>query len=158
MENLNKGTGRRVMDSKREVEIKGGQTKKTNDKSRELNWGQYCEEIGSSRQVVNRWLNEWFGEEELPKLLNPPPLPKGKFDIIYAEVKMGEMLKNLPSRYKVSSRTGTDSLPDGITKKESTEVPAWEGRLCGSTAGTTKILPNGITKKESHYAQTLADN
>lgn len=46
-------------------------------------WTQYCEDIGSSRQVVNRWLACWFGKEI--KQFNSLPLPEGNFDIIYAD-------------------------------------------------------------------------
>lgn len=28
-------------------------------------WGDYCIEIGSSRGVVNRWLNNWFGNDNI---------------------------------------------------------------------------------------------
>lgn len=28
-------------------------------------WEQYCKDIGSSKQVINRWLVDWFGREEL---------------------------------------------------------------------------------------------
>ena len=28
-------------------------------------WSQYCEDIGSSKQVINRWLKEWFEPEKL---------------------------------------------------------------------------------------------
>jgi len=30
-------------------------------------WSEYCEEIGSSKQVVNRWLKQWFPEENIIK-------------------------------------------------------------------------------------------
>lgn len=23
-------------------------------------WSKYCQEIGSSKQVINRWLKQWF--------------------------------------------------------------------------------------------------
>ena len=31
-------------------------------------WTQYCEDIGSSRQVINHWLKEWFKPKELPHI------------------------------------------------------------------------------------------
>ncbi len=41
------------------------------DKSREVkDWGIYCKEIGSQRDVVNRWLNKWFNPERMLKILN----------------------------------------------------------------------------------------
>lgn len=46
-------------------------------------WTQYCEDIGSSRQVVNRWLNRWFVKEI--KEVDTPLLPPGKFAVIYAD-------------------------------------------------------------------------
>lgn len=39
--------------------------------------------------------------------------------LLDAEVKIGELLSQSPSRYKVSSRTATESLPEGITKFQS---------------------------------------
>jgi len=35
-----------------------------NNSSNSKNWSMYCHEIGSQRQVVNRWLKNWFGDEE----------------------------------------------------------------------------------------------
>jgi len=43
-------------------------------------WTQYCQDIGSSKEVVNRWLKQFFPTQKV-KL----PLPKEKFDIIYAD-------------------------------------------------------------------------
>jgi len=38
-------------------------------------WSSYCEEIGSSKKVVNEWLKRWFPDEkESPQLLLPDPL------------------------------------------------------------------------------------
>lgn len=37
-----------------------------NKSSNSQTWTQYCEDIGSSRQVVNRWLQQWFEPKELP--------------------------------------------------------------------------------------------
>ena len=31
-------------------------------------WDDYCEEIGSSRRVVNRWLAQWFGDSLVGKM------------------------------------------------------------------------------------------
>jgi len=39
---------------------KGGRPSKTLNESSELNWTSYCEEIGSSVQVVNRWLAQAY--------------------------------------------------------------------------------------------------
>jgi len=56
------------------------------NKSSNKTWSTYCMEIGSRRQVVNRWLNRWFVKEviagatpELPQAMN------GKYNIIYAD-------------------------------------------------------------------------
>jgi len=48
------------------------------------NWTTYCEDINSSRQVINRWLKRWF-EPELPEKIEPPPLPEDKYRVIYAD-------------------------------------------------------------------------
>ncbi len=53
--------------------------------------------------------------------------------VLYAEAKMGELLKAIPK-------------------------PKFDKQLNGSLRGTTESLPNGITKKQSHYAQALAEN
>jgi len=44
-------------------------------------WDTYCQEIGSSRRVINRWLARWFEPEQLPSPLTPP-LPPGVFNVI----------------------------------------------------------------------------
>jgi len=46
-------------------------------------WEQYCKDIGSSKQVINRWLRKWYGSEV--ERLPQPPIPKGKFNVIYAD-------------------------------------------------------------------------
>lgn len=47
-------------------------------------WGQYCKDIGSSRDVVDRWLKRWFGpEKQIEREI--PALPPGKFNVIYAD-------------------------------------------------------------------------
>ena len=47
-------------------------------------WSTYCMEIGSRRQVVNRWLNRWFVKEikATPEL---PMITESKYNIIYAD-------------------------------------------------------------------------
>jgi len=50
--------------------------------------------------------------------------------LLWAEAKLGELLKDYPSH--VGSKIGK--------------------------RGTEKSLPNGITHKQSHFAQTLADH
>lgn len=47
-------------------------------------WTDYCLEIGSQRQVVNRWINRWY----LPNIKSTPEMPQitaGKYNIIYAD-------------------------------------------------------------------------
>jgi len=48
-------------------------------------WSGYCRDIGSSRQVVNRWLAAYEGKPK--KLLDAPPpdLPAGKYFVLYAD-------------------------------------------------------------------------
>lgn len=45
-------------------------------------WASYCQEIGSSKRVVNRWLSRWFSVE--PALIEPVylPPPKGTHQVI----------------------------------------------------------------------------
>lgn len=50
--------------------------------------------------------------------------------LLYAEAKMGELLKDIPK-------------------------PKFDKQLNGSLRRTTETLPSGISKKQSHYAQTL---
>lgn len=45
-------------------------------------WSQYCQEIGSQKRVVNRWLKQWFQIEEETK---SSPLLEGSFDLLYAD-------------------------------------------------------------------------
>jgi len=52
------------------------------NKSSNKTWSGYCQDIGSSRQVINRWLRNW---EELKKRAESPPLPRLLFTVIYAD-------------------------------------------------------------------------
>lgn len=36
-------------------------------------WAGYCQEIGSSKRVVNRWLRRWFEPELPPRIELPTP-------------------------------------------------------------------------------------
>jgi hypothetical protein len=56
-----------------------------NKSSLDKTWGNYCNDIGSSIQVVNRWLNQWFGAESQLPPGEPPSLPAGKYAVIYAD-------------------------------------------------------------------------
>lgn len=47
------------------------------------NWNLYCEEVGSSRQVVNRWLARYFLTAIAEKEFKP--MPPGKYSVIYAD-------------------------------------------------------------------------
>jgi len=46
------------------------------------NWNTYCQDIGHTPRVVNRWLRNWI---ELKKRANSPALPKFLFTVIYAD-------------------------------------------------------------------------
>ena len=77
--------------AREKLRSKGGR-KSIYDKEKNLgnsaqvkSWEGYCNAIGVSKRTVNDWLSRAFGEEKLPTLLNPPILPKGKFDIICAD-------------------------------------------------------------------------
>lgn len=54
-----------------------------NKSSNSQTWSQYCKDIGSSRQVINRGLKRWFSEER--EETETPLLPPGKFAVIYAD-------------------------------------------------------------------------
>ncbi|GAI93653.1 unnamed protein product, partial [marine sediment metagenome] len=48
-------------------------------------WSQYCQEVGSSRKVVDEWLRRWFALEKGVTNVTPLPLPRGKYQVIYAD-------------------------------------------------------------------------
>lgn len=48
-------------------------------------WSQYCEDIGSQKDVVNRWITRSFNLTTLVAKLPTPELPKGKYQVIYAD-------------------------------------------------------------------------
>jgi N6-adenosine-specific RNA methylase IME4 len=52
-----------------------------NKSSIEKTWSDYCEDIGSSRQVVNRWLARY----DLNRKTKELPPPKGVSQVIYAD-------------------------------------------------------------------------
>lgn len=47
-------------------------------------WSDYCEDIGSERRTVNRWLQRYFIQPQIEKP-DTPELPKGKYQVIYAD-------------------------------------------------------------------------
>src|ERR1035437_9868527 len=70
-------------------------------------WTTYCNEIGSQRQIVNRWLNRWFTPEvsnsATPEL---PMVTEGKYNIIYADPPwryFEDGLKNQSQHYNTMS-------------------------------------------------------
>lgn len=52
-----------------------------NKSSLDKTWGQYCQEIGSSQQVINRWLARFFPRPQI----QPPDLPKIQSQVLYAD-------------------------------------------------------------------------
>jgi len=48
-------------------------------------WENYCEEIGVERSTVHRWINRYFVADATRLELETPPLPEGKFTILYAD-------------------------------------------------------------------------
>src|SRR3990167_7260588 len=80
-------------------------------------WTDYCNDIGSQRQIVNRWLNRWFTPEisasstpELPTTVN------GKYNIIYADPPwryFEDGLKNQSQHYNTMSLEDICHLPIG---------------------------------------------
>lgn len=68
-------------------------------------WSDYCYEIGTTRQVVNRWLNRWYAPEIKPPQ-EFPPLTHGKYNIIYADPPwryFEEGFKNQSQHYNTMS-------------------------------------------------------
>lgn len=66
----------------REVLSKEGRPK-TGTKVPVLSWSQYCEDIGSQKQIVNRWLKKWYRSEH--DEIESPELPENKYQVIYAD-------------------------------------------------------------------------
>ena len=57
-----------------------------NKSSEVKTWTDYCLEIGSQRQVVNRWIKRWYIPEVVAgKTPELPPIEKNKYNIIYAD-------------------------------------------------------------------------
>ena len=54
MEKYDTGIGGGIMDSERKTEA----TRETNRPT----WKQYCQEIGLTENLVNKWLRKWFLE------------------------------------------------------------------------------------------------
>lgn len=48
-------------------------------------WSNYCKDIGSSRQVVNRWLRQYFAPQIKSREQVVLSLPEGEFNVIYAD-------------------------------------------------------------------------
>lgn len=67
----------------REILRAQGQRSDLTSEQRLRSWSQYCQDIDSSKQVINRWLNRFFPQE--PIEIESPLLPEGKFAVIYAD-------------------------------------------------------------------------
>jgi len=84
-------------------------------------WTKYCEEIGSSKGVVNKWLKQWFevvhvsqnsGENEWytpPKYIEAARKTMGGIDLDPATTEKANELINAPDIFTIKD--------DGITKK-----------------------------------------
>jgi len=64
-----------------------------NKSSNSKTWSKYCEDIGASRQVVNRWLAWHFGASD--KITPSPDSPKPENKEL---VKLGEIYKNIDDK------------------------------------------------------------
>lgn len=88
-----------------------------NKSSNSKTWTDYCFEIGSSRQVVNRWLNRWYSPEVVAG--KTPEMPKtmaGKYNIIYADPPwkyFEEGFKNQSQHYPTMELEDICALPVG---------------------------------------------
>ena len=61
-------------------------------------WTQYCNDIDSSRQVVNRWLKQWYGDEDKEKRLKDEQTKRLR-EINGIEIREGdfkEVLEDVP--------------------------------------------------------------
>ena len=61
-------------------------------------WTQYCNDIDSSRQVVNRWLKQWYGDEDKEKRLKDEQAKRLQ-EINGIEIREGdfkEVLEDIP--------------------------------------------------------------
>jgi len=88
-----------------------------NKSSEVKTWSDYCYEIGSQRQIVNRWLNRWFVKEvtagATPEMVITT---KGKYNIIYADPAWRyyeDGLKNQSQHYSTMSLEDICNLPVG---------------------------------------------
>ena len=61
------------------------------------NWTTYCQDIGHSRRVVNRWL-AWTFRSAIEEEKQVPAFPSGKFDIILADPPWQYSIINVESR------------------------------------------------------------
>ena len=66
----------------REVLSKEGRPK-TGTKVPVLSWSKYCEDIGSQKRIVNRWLKKWYRSEY--DEIESPDLPDDKYRVIYVD-------------------------------------------------------------------------
>lgn len=69
---------------------------------KEFTWTKYCEELGHTRQVVNRWLRAWFNPEgEKSTTIDEKyvtkemacPMSQRKFKIVCKEIENGDGIK-----------------------------------------------------------------
>src|SRR3990167_934679 len=100
--------------AKEKLSSQGARTDLTSEQ-KFRSWTIYCNDIGSQRQIVNRWLNRWFTPEvsntSTPEL---PTVTEGKYNIIYADPPwryFEDGLKNQSQHYNTMSLEDICALP-----------------------------------------------
>lgn len=81
--NLNEELAQELWIARKKLSIEG-RPKKTGTFVPVYSWDQYCNEIGSSKRVINRLLKRWFPPSKREEL-ETPLFPPGKFPVIYAD-------------------------------------------------------------------------
>lgn len=89
-------------------------------------WSQYCEDIGSSKGVVNRWLNNWFGNNNVhisnnsgenewytpPEFIESARCVMGSIDLDPASSELANEIIKAPTFY-TKETNGLDKIWEG---------------------------------------------
>lgn len=93
-------------------------------------WSDYCEDIGSSRQVVNRWLRNWNELKKGAELKLLPPDTCAISDLqglIASGKKFRTIYADPPWKYSnQATRASTDNHYETLTPEEIVEIPIKE--------------------------------
>lgn len=85
-------------------------------------WGQYCQDIGSDRRVIDKWLNRLYLTDAFASVSPLPLLPEGLYNVIYADPPWRYDFSETESR-SIEAHYDTLSVEEICSYKDGNETP-----------------------------------